>query len=275
MKTIITAAINGPTLHRGLCSTVPYTPREIAEEAERAWSAGASVVHVASREDGGSLSYRVERHREVMAAIRERSPVLVSMSTAAFGVGLEERSAVLEARPDLALLPIGSAAVARYSPRQKAFDYDLVFANPFSDVVALAARATDFGVRPIVACHDLGPIHAVPNLVDMGALTPGTPHALQLGLTGGMPANPQALIRMTECIAGPWSVSGSGSWPLLAGALALGGHLRVGFEDGWTLPDGSTADSNGALVEAAVIICVAVGSQVADVDDARRILGLG
>ncbi len=273
-NTIITAAINGPTVHRGLCPTVPYTPREIADEAERAWNAGASIVHVTAREDGGSLSYRVERHREVVQAVRERCPVLVSMSTAVFGVELEDRGAVLEARPDLALLPVGSMTLARYNPKQKAFDYDHVFANPFSAVIELASKARDFGVRCVVACHDLGHLPAVKSLVDMGALEDPVPHALIPGVTGGIPATPHGLCRLVEEVEGPWSAGAGGAWPLLGAALALDGHIRVGFEDGVTMPNGEAADTNASLVDAAATLCAAVGRTPASVDDARSLLGL-
>ena len=41
-------------------------------------------------------------------------------------------------------------------------------------------------------------------------------------------------------------------WPLLDAAFARGYSTRVGFEDGRTLPDGSVAPSNAALVKAAL-----------------------
>lgn len=276
-KTIICAALNGPSLTRGQCPTVPFTPAELAAEAELSWQAGAACVHVYAREDGGSPSYRAERYREVVAAIRDRCPVLVSMSTGLFGVGLEERMAPVEARPDLVLLPAGTITWARYNARQRVFDYDHVFANRFTDMVALATRARELGVVPIAACYDLGHVASVRSLQDMGALPSPVAHAFVLGLTGGLAATPHQLCRLVaDRDGGPWQLAlGSGqSWRMLGAALALGGHLRVGLQDDQTLPSGELADGNAALVEAAATICRSMGAEPATVDDARRIHGL-
>ena len=280
-KTIITCAVNGATVHRGQCPTVPYTPAEIAGEAERAYEAGAAVVHVTAREDGGGPSYRVERYREVVNAIRDRCPVLVSVSTTAFGVALEERTAPLEARPDLAILPMGTMTHARYNTRQKAFDYDHVFANRFSDVITLATRARELSVATVASCYDLGHLASLRTLREMGGLLGPVRAQFVIGVTGGIAATPHSLCRLVDTARRigdeePWwqAVAANGSWRLHAAALSLGGHLRVGFQDGLHLPTGEAADGNAALVEAAVGLCGAVGSQHATVEEARELLGL-
>ena len=57
------------------------------------------------------------------------------------------------------------------------------------------------------------------------------------------------------------------------GAIAMGGHVRVGLEDSARMPDGSWA-SNPALVEKIVRIAREVGREIASPDEARRILSL-
>ena len=54
-------------------------------------------------------------------------------------------------------------------------------------------------------------------------------------------------------IAGPRLLHGTeaAAWPVLDRAVVLGYQSRIGFEDTLTLPDGSVADSNEALVRAA------------------------
>ncbi|MGE3676251.1 MAG: 3-keto-5-aminohexanoate cleavage protein, partial [Polyangiaceae bacterium] len=41
---VITAALTGVLANRKQCPGIPYTPEEIADEAKRAYDAGASVV---------------------------------------------------------------------------------------------------------------------------------------------------------------------------------------------------------------------------------------
>jgi uncharacterized protein (DUF849 family) len=62
--------------------------------------------------------------------------------------------------------------------------------------------------------------------------------------------------------------------PMVAQAVLLGGHVRVGLEDNLYLDRGVYA-SNGSLVERAVQIIRLLGSRVASPADSRQILGLG
>ena len=57
-----------------------------------------------------------------------------------------------------------------------------------------------------------------------------------LGVPGGMPGTVAALVAGVQALPAEvtsWSATGIGRThlPVLAGALALGGHLRVGMED--------------------------------------------
>jgi 3-keto-5-aminohexanoate cleavage enzyme len=55
-KVIVTCALTGVLATREQCPWVPYTPAEIADEACRAYEAGAAVVHIHARTDQGSPS---------------------------------------------------------------------------------------------------------------------------------------------------------------------------------------------------------------------------
>ena len=65
-KVIVTCALTGVLATREQCPWVPYTPAEIAEEARRAYEAGAAVVHIHARTDQGGPTYEPA----VFAAIR-------------------------------------------------------------------------------------------------------------------------------------------------------------------------------------------------------------
>ena len=61
---------------------------------------------------------------------------------------------------------------------------------------------------------------------------------------------------------------------MVGAAAALGGNVRVGFEDNFYLPSGEMAGSNGDLVEAAASIVRLQGRVVAEPAEARRLLSL-
>jgi len=63
-------------------------------------------------------------------------------------------------------------------------------------------------------------------------------------------------------------------WPLMTHVIALGGHIRIGYEDCPFIEPGKYATSNAQLVEKAVNISRAMGREIASPDEAREIIGL-
>ena len=61
---------------------------------------------------------------------------------------------------------------------------------------------------------------------------------------------------------------------VLAAAIAMGGNVRVGFEDNIYLGKGQKAASNGELVAKVVRIAKELGREIANPGEARRILSL-
>jgi 3-keto-5-aminohexanoate cleavage enzyme len=64
------------------------------------------------------------------------------------------------------------------------------------------------------------------------------------------------------------------SWRLIPTIVALGGHVRVGWEDNPYLPDGELAQSNAELVSEVVKIAHRMGREVASPAEARDIIHL-
>src|SRR2546423_13487399 len=92
---VIPAALTGVLATRELCPAIPYTPREIGEEARRAADAGASIVHIHARNPEGGPEWRVETFAEILSEGRERADVIVNFSTRALGIPGELRLAPL------------------------------------------------------------------------------------------------------------------------------------------------------------------------------------
>ena len=277
---IITCALSGVAADRDQCPGIPYTPEDYAAEARRAHEAGASVVHIHARYPDGSPSFRVQEYRAITQAILAVSPDLViNFSTGAVGVPLEERvHQITELEPELGALNMGSMNYAKYSATRKAMIFDLVFANPFSDIIFLLEKMNGAGVKPECECFDTGHVNNIRPLIDMGLLATPIQCSLILGVLGGAPADTRTLLHMASLLPGSstWEVIGVGreQWPLVAAAAASGGNVRVGLEDNFYLPTGDMAPSNGDLVEAASRSVELTGRRVADPAAARSLLGL-
>jgi len=277
---IITAALSGVAAGKEQCPAIPYTPQEYASEARRARDAGASVVHLHARFPDGSPSYRVEEYRLITEAIRREAPdLIINYSTGAVNIPKEERIAhIVELRPDIGALNMGSMTYAKYSSKRKQMIFDFVFENRFETIMFFLEQMNEAAVKPECECFDTGHVHNAIPLIDMGTLRPPVQFSLILGVLGGAPADARTLAHMASLVPEPstWEVIGISreQWMLVSAAVSLGGNVRVGLEDNFYLPDGQMAASNGDLVEAAARLAQLAGRRIAEPQEARRLLSL-
>ncbi|TME51530.1 MAG: 3-keto-5-aminohexanoate cleavage protein [Chloroflexi bacterium] len=276
---VISAALTGVLATREQCPAIPYTPKEIADEAKRATDAGAAIVHIHARTPEGGPDWTVDTFAEILAEVRSRTSVIINFSTGAVGVPAEERVAhIRELRPDIGALNMGSMNYAIYSEKKKTFYHDHVFANPFKDIRLFLEAMNSAGVRPELECFDTGHIANTAPLIDLGVLRAPYQFSLIMGVLGGIPGSTRHLVNQVDTLppGSHWQVIGIGlnQWPLVAAAIAMGGNVRVGLEDNFYVEAGSMAKSNADLVEKAVRLARDEGREVASVEQARQILCL-
>src|SRR5438477_245427 len=140
-KVIITCALTGVLANRDQCPWVPYTPVEIAEEARRAFEAGAAVVHIHARTDEGGPTYEPSVYAAIRREIERRCPVILNFSTGGAGP-MEGRVAhIAQVRPTIGALNMGSMNYAKYSSKR--------MARSNGELVEKAVRmARDIGREP-------------------------------------------------------------------------------------------------------------------------------
>lgn len=278
-KVVITCALTGAVTTRAQCEAIPYTPVEIAEEAKRAYDAGATIVHIHAREDDGIPSFRKERFIEIAEEVRKRSPVLINFSTGAIGISIEERTAHLPVtRPAIAALNMGTLNYAKYSPKRKDWIFDFVFTNTIEDITKCIQIMHASDVVPEMECFDSGHIGTVGPLLDMGVVQPPLNFSFIIGLHTGIPASTPSICHQLTLIppGSNWQVIGisSDQWKWIAASLTLGGNIRVGLEDNFYVSPGVQARSNADLVEKAVRMSRDVGREPANREETIQLLGL-
>jgi 3-keto-5-aminohexanoate cleavage enzyme len=284
---VITCSISGAIANREQCPAIPYTPAEYAAEARRIVDEGGVMIHIHARKPDGTPSYEIEDFQAITRAIRDEvgDRVIVNFSTGTIGVPVEKRIAYLRAcRPEVAALNMGSMNYAKYSRSRKTFVFNMVFANPFEEIVELLRAMNELGIKPEHECFDVGHVGSLAPLIDMGVLRQPLHVDCVMGVVGGIPPNARNLALMAENIpADPqgaarshWGVIGISrdQWMLVAAALTLGGSIRVGLEDNLYLPDGTMARSNGELIAKARQMTEDVGRRPASVDEARELLAI-
>ncbi|MBZ0253534.1 MAG: 3-keto-5-aminohexanoate cleavage protein [Candidatus Methylomirabilis sp.] len=278
-KCIITCALTGVAAFRTQCPAIPYTPVEIAEDAKRAYDAGASVVHIHARNDDGSPTHAVEVYGRIMEETRKRCPIIINFSTGAVGLAVHERVAhIKDLRPEIGALNMGSMNYAKYSEKRKDFVFDFVFENPFRDIIAFLDTMNKAGVKPELECFDTGHIGNIRPLMDMGILQRPIQFSFIMGVLGGIAPTAENLAHQTRQIPSDstWEVIGIShdQWRMVAASISLGGNVRVGLEDNFYVDKDRMASSNGDLVEKAARMVRDQGREPATVEEARALLSL-
>ena len=285
---IITCALTGAAELSGKNKAVPVTPQEIAESAIGAARAGAAIAHIHVREPGtGKPSMRLELYQEVVDRIRQSgSDVLINLTTGAgarYLPGTEDPLVaatgstlshwrkrvehVVALTPDVCSLDVGSLNFGEW-----------VFVNTPADLREMAKVIKETGVKPELEVFDLGHIRLARYLIEKGLVAEPALFQLCLGIPWGAPATPETMMAMRDQLpdGAIWASFGIGAaqFPMVAQAVLLGGHVRVGFEDNLYLAHSVPAPSNAALVEKAVEIIKQLGERPATLSETRQILQL-
>jgi 3-keto-5-aminohexanoate cleavage enzyme len=278
---VITCSISGAIANREQCPAIPYTPQEYAAEARRIVDEGGVHIHIHARKPDGTPSYEIEDFQAITDAIRAEvgDAAIINYSTGTIGVPVEKRIEYLRAcRPEVAALNMGSMNYAKYSRSKKRFVFDMVFTNPFSEIIELLEAMNELGIKPEHECFDVGHVGSLAPLIDMGVLHEPLHVDCVMGVVGGIPPTARNLAAMVENIpAGShWGVIGISrdQWMLISAALTLGGSIRVGLEDNLYLPDGTMASSNGELIAKARQMTEDMGRRPASVQEARAMLNV-
>ena len=268
-KLIITAAICGAEVTKEQNPAVPYTVEEIVREAKSAVDAGAAIVHLHVREDDGTPTQSKARFKECIDAIYKVCPdvILIPSTGGAVGMTAEERLQPTELFPEMATLDCGTCNFG-----------DEVFENTMPMMRDFGKRMLENNIKPEYECFEMGHLDTVLAMAKKGQV-PGAPMQFNfvLGVPGCTPATVPNLCWLVNAIpaGSTWTATGIGrhAFTLAAPAIAMGGNVRVGFEDNLYLERGVLAKSNGELVAKVVRIAKELGRPIATSAEAREILG--
>jgi 3-keto-5-aminohexanoate cleavage enzyme len=262
---IVSVAVNGGVLTAADTPHVPLTPVEIARSTIEAARAGAAIAHIHVRDAAGKPSGEVGLYNEAARLIRRECDVILNFST---DLRVASGTDCLLVGPEIASLPVGSVNLG-----------DGMIAAPVPLVRKIAALMRTAGVRPELEIFHEGMLGTARRLVLEGAVDEPIMCQFCLGLEGGAPAEPGALLRMIREVPPEWlwSVAGEGEHATAMAALgiALGGHVRVGIEDSPYYLRDELAVSNAQLVERVIRLAVEFGRNVASAAEARTMLGIG
>jgi 3-keto-5-aminohexanoate cleavage enzyme len=271
-KLIITAAICGAEVSKDQNPNIPYTIEEIGKEAESAYNAGASMIHLHVREDDGTPTQNLERFKACFAEVYRRCPDVIIQPSTGGAVGMNDKERLqpiyLNPAPEMATLDCGTMN----------FGGNDIFINTESSITNFAEEMNKRDIKPELECFDKGMIDMALRIQKKGYLMKPLHFNFVLGVVGGITATPRDLLYMIESIPkdSTYTVCAIGKYefPMVSLSIVLGGHARVGFEDNVYITKGILAKSNGQLVEKVVRIASEIGREIASPMEARKILNL-
>lgn len=268
---IITVAPTGPLTTRENHPGLPVTPAQIGEAVAEAAAAGAAVAHIHARDEHELPTADPGIYAEIAREIRARCDIVVQAST---GVGLavswQDRLKILSSEQV-------QVTMATLNPASMTFGRG-TFSNPPEFVEQLAALMKERGIQPELELYDFGHVPLCLELVERGLVKRPLQFSFVMGVRGGMPGDPALLPTLVSMLPPDaiWQAIGIGraQLPLSFAALALGGNLRVGYEDNVYFRKGELAKSNAQFVSRAVELVHAAGREVATSDYIRERLGV-
>ena len=285
-EVIVSCAVTGSGDTVGKHPDIPVTPEQIANAAIEAAKAGAAIAHMHVREPDGTPSRNVDYYSEVVDRVRDSDVDVIINLTAGMGgdfypseedpsvagpgsdmVGPIERLAHVEALlPEICSLDCGTLNFA-----------DGTYISTPAMLRVMAQRIKDCGVKPELECFDTGHVRLATQLIKEGLVEDPPLFQICLGIPWGAPATTAAMKGMADMLpeGAMWAGFGISAMemPMVAQAILLGGHVRVGLEDNLYLDRGVFA-SNGQLVERAVNIIELMGARAVTPAEAREKLGL-
>jgi 3-keto-5-aminohexanoate cleavage enzyme len=243
---VVIAAPNGARLSKAGHPSVPLTTGEIANCARELSAVGVSVLHLHVRDAHGGHVLDAGRYLAAIDAIREQTADRLVIQVTTEAVGRYDRwqqmGLLRQLQPEAA-----SLALQELCPDAAAE----------AEAGEFFRELAETGTWPQYILYSPAEVTRFERLRQEGFF--GMPHPFALFVLGrysdslqGDPAELDDFLAAFEAGAFPWAVCcfGAGEAEAVKRAASVGGHVRIGFENNRTLPDGAQARDNAQLVAA-------------------------
>lgn len=299
-KTIITCAVTGSSLTPSMSPYLPWTPADIVTQSVDAVAAGASVLHLHARSpEDGSPTNDLEVWRQIVPEIRARCDAIINMSASRGNTAEERVSAVLDLRPEIATVIVGSMNYGRFAKGvdQKATDlkmewerklftdpsaWEVVTSNTFGKIGRMIDILDEADIAMEFEVYEVGHLDILDYHLKSRKVKRPLIIQFLTGILGGITSHIDNLVHLRHTcerlfgsdVAVFTHGTGTGNMrAALTGAL-MGTHLRVGQEDNLFESEGVLYKSNAAQVTKIRGFLEGLNYSPASVAEARSILGL-
>ena len=262
---LITVAPNGAYKQRSDHAALPLTSAELGQTAKQCLDAGAAMIHMHIRDAQGRHSLDVQGYRDAQQAVKAAvgDDMIIQVTS--------EAARVYKAPEQIAM-------VTALQPEAVSVGLREVDQPEIGD----AGLAQFFGwlakerVMTQVIVYDVTDLQRWQALRAQGVV-PDAPWSLLFVLgrySVGQTSEPRDLLPFVMAHTGnePWSMCafGAGEHACATTAAALGGHVRVGFDNNLLLNNGQVAADNAALVRQVADSARVLGRSLCTAQQARE-----
>lgn len=287
---IITCALNGGMQGKEAHPMIPETPDEIADQAYEAYNAGASCVHIHSRnpECQWENALDAEAYKEINRKVRERCPEIVINNSTGGGLTtpMDVRMKYVDGAPELASLNMGPdmsrfVLKERKAPLKhphKSEQIDACIPFTYGIIESLARKMLEKEIKPEMEVYHSGHFWSCRELINKELIKPPYYFQFVMGYQTGVFPTPKNLLDMINELPDKslFSTIGIGKFQVAMTAMSvlLGGHVRVGLEDNVYAKRGQMFSGNGEAVEKIVRIAREFNREIASPAETRKMLGI-
>lgn len=250
---ILTVAPNGARKTKADHQALPISPSDLAKEADLCRHEGAAMIHLHVRDERNGHTLDVGKYRDATAAIRDRvgDEIVIQATTEAVGIysADQQMDMVLELQPEAVSLAVKELVPIGGEEKARSFFVEMKSLN----------------IMPQFILYSADDLQRCQVLIADGVIPVQNPFFLfVLGrYSAGQKSHPKDLLPFIEVTTeeAEWAVCAFGPFEHAAAscALAMGGHVRVGFENNMLLKDGRQATCNADLVRQARDVATAIG----------------
>ena len=245
------------------------TPERLAQEICECWQVGASVVHLHVIDEQGNATVDTSNFQKTVRMIRAKCDIIIQGSTGGISdLTRDERSVSVEIpEVEMGSLNMGSCNVGEQA-----------YINTPGDVEYWAEKMRKNNVLPEMTFFEPGMMTMIDRLLDKGVVEHPLVVNLALGFPGTLPATADNIMFMVRQLPEDtiWALTPhhAADYSLHALSVALGGNVRVGFEDSMYLAPGKKASNNVELVAKARELIEQLGRTVASPAETRQMYGI-
>lgn len=245
------------------------TSGQLAQEVVECCRAGASVVHLHVIDERGNATVDTSNFQRTVRLIRAECDIIIQGSTGGVSdLTRDERSVSVEVpQVEMGSLNMGSCNVGEQA-----------YINTPGDVEYWAQKMLTNNVLAELEFFEPGMMLMMDRLLEKGLIKRPLVANFALGFPGTLPATVDNVVFMLRRLPSDvvWMLTPhhAKDFSLHAVSVALGGNVRVGFEDSMYLRPDKKASNNVELVAAAGELIERLGRRVATPTQTRRMYGI-